>query len=264
MGSVSKSHLWSPTDIGSLLILVAMEVEEKSVLQHLCYEDVTVSDKFNIQAKLAVVKGKQIWVLKTGVGLVNAAVATALLLERHPVDAIILLGIGGSLSDKLKMGDLVAASQLLQHDSVMTGDSGSELMFPGRLFLSIPGDQRPNPNIPTHFALREWVKSLVFGQAEKGSVYEGTILSGSEFAGSTTRKRELANRIPEALLVEMEATGIAQVALKSKTPFVVFKTVADAIAPEQGVTRHYRDVLEAASAHAGEIARNIVKSFEGE
>lgn len=257
-GMKNPNELESPRQIRDLLILVAMEVEERAILKQVDHEEVLISALFGITAKKATVGKHNVWILRSGVGAVNAALATALFMEKVSPDAILLMGVGGALSPDLNMGDIVIARHLVQHDSIFTGENGIELMAPGELFVSLAPHERRAARFAANPVLNIWVKNML---GDSTSVREGTILSGAEFAATATRKQELAGRDPEALLVEMEAAGVAQVALKAGIPFLTVKTVADRLNPDQGVASDYSNFLEAASDHAAQVAHGVLETF---
>jgi adenosylhomocysteine nucleosidase len=66
----------------------------------------------------ALLADRKVILLKSGVGKVNAAVATQVLIDRFGIDAIIFTGIAGSLVPHLKQGDIVISNFVVQHDSV--------------------------------------------------------------------------------------------------------------------------------------------------
>jgi adenosylhomocysteine nucleosidase len=56
--------------------------------------------------------GKQVTVMKCGIGKVNAARGTQLLIARFSPDAIVNTGIAGALNPELNVGDAVIAQGL--------------------------------------------------------------------------------------------------------------------------------------------------------
>ena len=69
------------------LVIVAMDVEEQAVLARLpSHRAVEISSALQIHTKTATVAGRHIHVAKSGVGLVNAALTTAFIADRQPVE----------------------------------------------------------------------------------------------------------------------------------------------------------------------------------
>lgn len=195
--------------------------------------------------------------VKTGVGAVNAALSLGLLIDRYPVDAVILIGVGGALSPILNIGDVVVANSVIQHDFVHTAEEGQTLMSPGELFLSRTiEEQFSNPIMATNSALSQLI---IPGDHDASyNVHRGTIVSGGEFVASSARKTYLHNLHGGALLVDMEAAGVAQVCRKLGIPFAVAKTVADRLTPDGTISSDYLQFLNSAANRAGLILERIL------
>lgn len=190
---------------------------------------------------------------KSGVGLVNAALVTDALITHYHVDAIVLLGAGGSLNDSLQIGDAVLAHSILQHDSVFIDENGHTLMRAGTLYLSEPAEKHPTPTIPTSKMLTQRI-------AEGTPCKMGTILSGSSFAATRAEKERLATLAVDALLVEMEAAGVALTCERYKVPFAVVKTVSDRLDVGHGIAADYKNFLSHAANTAASIAKRLMVS----
>jgi adenosylhomocysteine nucleosidase len=83
------------------------------------------------------------------------------------------------------------------------------------------------------------------------------VLSGNEFVGTLDRKRAIAALHGEALLVDMEAAGVAQIAHRIGLPFVVAKTVSDRLQPDGTIESDFRRCLEAAARNAASVLRKL-------
>jgi 5'-methylthioadenosine/S-adenosylhomocysteine nucleosidase len=238
------------------LILAAMPEEESALLQEWGGPESFV--KTTLNARLGVgylepretANGHRFLIARTGVGPVNAAVAAALICEARPeIDALVLLGVGGALDPELRIGELVIASSVLQHDSFSSLDFGHPRMRAGSFILNAEDASSHLAALPADEGLRALLAGA-FPQARQGGV-----LSGNEFVGTVARKREIATLHAEALLVEMEAAGIAQVASKLGIPFAVAKTVADRLTPDGSIESDYRTCLHAAAENAARVLR---------
>ena len=62
------------------------------------------------------IQGKEAVVVRSGVGKVNAAVCVQILVDRFGVEGIVNTGIAGSLKAEIDIGDLVLATDAVQHD----------------------------------------------------------------------------------------------------------------------------------------------------
>ncbi|MCM2255196.1 MAG: 5'-methylthioadenosine/adenosylhomocysteine nucleosidase [Vicinamibacteria bacterium] len=174
--------------------------------------------------------GRPVVVAATGVGKVNAAMTTALLLERFTPAAVIFTGIAGALAPGLEPGDVVVGERLVQHDLVNHGEAGPVLRG-----VRSPVDGSENPIVltssPELLALaREAVRLLEAtpGAADRRGprVLFGTIATGDSFVGSRARQEQLRAQTA-ADAIEMEGAAVAQVCRELRVPFLVIRALSD-------------------------------------
>jgi 5'-methylthioadenosine/S-adenosylhomocysteine nucleosidase len=199
---------------------------------------------------------KNIMLIQSGMGPVNAALSLAIVLEYRKVDAIILLGVGGSISPDLKIGDAVISKKVLQHDYFSSLDFGNPRMAAGHIILSEKDLLGHTATISADTELIEQISKSI----AKEHLFLGTVVSGNEFVGTVKRKLELQSLDPEALLVDMEAAGVAQVAKRTGVPFVVVKTVADRLHVDGSIESDFRASLELAALNASNVLRKVLES----
>jgi len=242
------------------LILAAMPEEEAAIFKVFegasdqepggasRFEHVVLPGRLGVSfSELRATSGREL------LGPVNAALTAAMICEARPdVDALLLLGVGGALAPHLKIGELVIASSVLQHDSFSSLDFGSPRMAAGSFILSPEDAASHTAWIETDPRLRDWLKT------EFADARVGAVLSGSEFVGTVERKRAIAALHGEALLVEMEAAGVAQAARRLGLPFAVAKTVADRLQPDGTIESDFRACLLGAAANAARVVREWV------
>jgi 5'-methylthioadenosine/S-adenosylhomocysteine nucleosidase len=237
-----------------LLVIAAMEEEERALAKELGSRPhgesaLELSHKLGIQARTYRHGGREVHLVRSGMGPVNAALAVAMATERLAVDAVLLLGVGGALVPGLSIGDLVVSRRVLQHDYFASLDFGHARMRAGEIVFN-------QEQAEAHLATIDADSRLV--EALAGTARVGTVLSGNEFVGTVERKRAIAVLHEEALLVEMEAAGVAQACLRLGLPFVVAKTVADRLQPDGSIESDFRRCLEAASANAATSLRSLL------
>lgn len=243
-------------DFKNILVLVAMDVERDAILSEFGMKRVKKALPYGLEVHQLIRKNTRIFLATTGVGVANAAIATAMLSERLAVDAVLLLGVGGSLTPSLDIGDMVIGTRILQHDCRYSGEDGCEMMAPGELHLSKSPSERSSPFMATHPIWVAWLRSILrpFGPSE------GTLLSGNEFAGNSGRKAELAKLAGDAQMVDMEAAGVAQVARKLGLPLGVVKTVSDRMNPDGSVATDYKRFLEKAAEHSRRVFERLISA----
>lgn len=171
-------------------------------------------------------EGHEVVAVLSGIGKVAAATTTATLLSRFEVDAVLFTGVAGGLGDGVRVGDVVLATELLQHDL------DASPLFPR---FEIPG--RGVSRLATHAALNEAVSAAARqALASRGPmpantqtprVHEGLIISGDRFVSSASESLALREALPDALAVEMEGAALAQVCHDVGVPFAVVRTISD-------------------------------------
>ncbi len=234
------------------LVIAALPEEEAAianVLSSFPSASFCVSEKFDLHCRTFTKPSHRIHLLRCGMGTVNAGISVALFAEHFPVDAILLLGVGGALTANLRIGDVVVSSVVLQHDYYSSLDFGNPRMAPGHILFTEAECESHVAHFMATDSLLDFERSANFS----GVVRVGAVLSGNEFVGTSARKSELAKLHPDALLVEMESAGVAQVAEKLKVPFVVVKTVADRLFPDGTIENDFKTCLEAAAANAARV-----------
>ncbi len=247
--------------INNLLLIVAMEKEEKAIFDVLQrdYEEKIISKDLNISVKIIKFGRKKLIVSQSGIGNVKAGVSIALIADKLKIDAILSLGVIGALDKKLNIGDSILATKIIQHDSVYSGEGGDIFMAPGELFLSLAEEERVDPVIKSNSFMNEWIEFLL--KNKEKNFFSGTVMSGSEFVASPKRKKEIASKDNDSLGVEMEAAGIAMIANQLNIPFTIYKTVADSVNPDGSIGNDYKMFLEKSSANSAEITRAIVNQY---
>ena len=95
-------------------IIGAMEVEVEILKKQM--EEVTLTEKASMEFHHGILNGKEVVVVRSGIGKVNAGVCTQILVDDFQVDAVINTGIAGSLKNEINIGDIVVSTDALQHD----------------------------------------------------------------------------------------------------------------------------------------------------
>ena len=100
-------------------IIGAMD-EEVSKIKELM-NDVTVTTKASMDFYKGTIFGKDVVVVRSGIGKVNAGICTQILVDEYKIDAVVNTGIAGSLNADINIGDIVLSTDALQHDMDATG-----------------------------------------------------------------------------------------------------------------------------------------------
>ena len=113
INSASKSRIAiiSAMDTEIDLLLAQADIE---------YEDHAADIVFNV----GTLCGKDVVIVKAGIGKVMSASGTAALFNRYNISSLIFTGVAGGVGDETKELDMVIATDLVQHDfGMITDDS---------------------------------------------------------------------------------------------------------------------------------------------
>ncbi|MBQ2642944.1 MAG: 5'-methylthioadenosine/adenosylhomocysteine nucleosidase [Eubacterium sp.] len=229
-------------------IIGALESEVKD-LQELM-ENVEKSDIAGTTFHKGTLEGKDIVVAKCGVGKVNAAVCTQILIDKYDVEAIINTGVAGSLNDDIKFFDVVISTELVQHDmnAVSWGYERGEIPRLGKEFKA---DDK----------LRSIARQAIKEAGLDVKVYDGKIVTGDLFVASDEDKQDLRETFC-ADCAEMEGAAIAHVATLNNIPFVVIRSISD---NADGGTETLTEEFEIMAAHnAFLLVKQMVKDYNND
>lgn len=160
--------------------------------------------------------GKDVVVLESGSGKVNAAVGTQIMIDLYKPDAVINSGIAGSLSKDLIIGDIVISSDCVEHDINRTAleEPRGLIWFTGEKRIDIPADEEISRK------LAECCENL------GSTVRIGRIATGDMFV-SYRRQREFIAFEFDALCCEMEGGAVGHVCYMNKVPFTILRSISD-------------------------------------
>ena len=174
--------------------------------------------------------GQPVVLALSKIGKVAAATTTAALIERFGVRRIVFTGVAGGLGQGVKVGDVVVATDFVQHDLNVSP------LFP-RYEVPLYGRTRFHCDVALSALLFEASskalahESLVNRGFHGACVHQGLIASGDRFVCGADESRILRDLMAsaghEVLAVEMEGAAIAQVCLDYGVPFAVMRTISD-------------------------------------
>jgi len=225
-------------------IIGAMEEEVVTIKSKM--EVVSVKNIVGVDFYLGKMLGKNVVLVRSGIGKVNAAICTQVLVDLYAVDYIINVGVAGALSKDLNIGDVVVSTDLVQHD-VDTSAFGDPVGTIPRLAVS------------QFTADAELIRIAKQAGAEvHAQVIPGRIASGDQFISDTNVKNRIYNLF-KAQCVEMEGAAIAHTCYLNKIPFVVIRAISDQ-ADDNAIESFDTFVLQAARI-SGEMVEKMVRKL---
>jgi adenosylhomocysteine nucleosidase len=192
------------------------------------------------------------------VGKVAAATTATVMLERFGGDALVFTGAAGGLGLGVRVGDVVVASGLVQHDM------DASPLFPrhevplyGRAIFETDTALSAQLAKAAQKVLQEAKRYLgpdTLVQFDLGSpqMHRGLIVSGDRFVSTNAESQALREALPDALAVEMEGAAVAQVCCDYGVPFTAVRTISDH-ADDAAHTDFNRFISEVASRYSRAI-----------
>lgn len=159
--------------------------------------------------------GKNVVAVVCGIGKVNAAICTQILISEYHVDKIINVGVAGGINKDIYPGDIVIAENLVEHDMDTTS-------------FGDPHGQIPRMDVFDFKCDPELVKLAknVCTDLEEINTFVGRIVSGDQFIANIEKIKWLENEF-SALSCEMEGASIAHTCYLNNVPFVVIRSISD-------------------------------------
>ncbi|HFG9104847.1 TPA: 5'-methylthioadenosine/S-adenosylhomocysteine nucleosidase [Staphylococcus argenteus] len=225
-------------------IIGAME-EEVTILKNKLTQLSEISIA-HVKFYTGILQEREVVITQSGIGKVNAAISTTLLIIKFKPDIIINTGSAGALDESLKVGDVLISDDLKYHDADATAF--------GYEFGQIP--QMP-ATFESSKGLIEKVSQVIDQQQLAAKV--GLIVSGDSFIGSVEQRQKIKEVFPNAMAVEMEATAIAQTCYQFKVPFVVVRAVSDLANGEAEIS--FEAFLEKAAVSSSQTVEALVSQL---
>lgn len=176
--------------------------------------------------------GMSVVVAWTGIGKVNAAMTTTLLIEHFRPSEVIFSGIAGGVNPQLSPGDIVIAAETAHHDMGILGEEG---FYNRGVINPLDGDRNPVylPADKRLLKLAEQAADQVELEKIKTTVGEripqiikGIIVTGDVFVASPAKCKELRKML-NADAVEMEGAAVAQICYQRRIPHLVVRSISD-------------------------------------
>lgn len=195
-------------------IIGAMEEEVAMLKEQM--KDVTVKEKAAMEFFHGTLNKKEVVVVRSGIGKVNAGICVQILADDYQVDAVINTGIAGSLKAEINIGDIVLSTDTMYHDMDATE-------------FGYPIGQVPRMDVhafPADETLRKLAKTACEKVNPEISVFEVRVVSGDQFVADKALKNQIIERT-NGWCTEMEGTAVGQAAHLNKIPYLIIRAISD-------------------------------------
>ena len=196
--------------------IIAAENAEMMAIKEIM-NDIEEETIYNLVFTLGNIENKECVLVECGVGKVNAARTTQILIDKYSVDYIINVGSAGGVNKELNILDIVIGDKLVQYDFDISGAGNyekGEICGIGKFFEA---DGR----------LVELSKQIIENMEDRdfniivGSIGSADLFCTDSNLGAKTREEFGVE------CVEMEGAAIAQVCMLDSIPFLVIRGVSD-------------------------------------
>lgn len=211
-------------------IVSAMQEELSAVLDGLNAQPVNVAGRTFWHGTR---HGQPVVAVLSRIGKVAAATTATTLIAHFGVSRIVFTGVAGGLSPQVRVGDVVVARSFMQHDL------DASPLFPryevplyGRAHFDADAHLSARLRTAAQRALPRLLAGLPVAQRlglalHEARVHAGLVVSGDRFVASHGESRDLQQRLPDALAVEMEGAAMAQVCHDYQLPFAAVRIISD-------------------------------------
>lgn len=169
--------------------------------------------------RLLEVDGRRVLLVRSGIGLVNAATAVAVVVATARTRVVVSAGSAGGLGSDVRVGDVVVGERYVY--------SGADARAFGYTLGQVPG-------MPAAYTADGALVDAVTGAATAGTpdltLRAGTMVSGDTFV-EASRVADLRSAFPDALSTDMESTALAHACFVHRTAFVSVRGVSDLCGP---------------------------------
>ncbi|MEZ3487752.1 MAG: 5'-methylthioadenosine/adenosylhomocysteine nucleosidase [Lachnospiraceae bacterium] len=224
-------------------IIGAMEEEVAALKEAMEVEE--TAEQASMTFYRGVLCGRDVVIVRSGIGKVNAGLCAQILVDRFQVDTLINTGIAGSLDARIDIGDMVISTDALHHDMDATQFGYPVGQVPRMEVMSFPADE-------------ELVKKAVKANAKANPdihTYTGRVASGDQFIASKEVKDRITGNF-QPLCVEMEGAAIAQAAYLNKVSYVIIRAISDKA--DNSATMDYPAFERQAIAHSVRLVKELL------
>lgn len=227
-------------------IIGAMTQEVANLKEQM--EEVTIQTRAGMDFYQGKLCGKDVVVVRSGIGKVNAAVCSQILADQYQVDGIINTGIAGSLKNEINIGDIVLSKDTLQHDMDATGFGYPAGQIPQMEVSVFQGDVK----------LIEAAKRCCEKVIPEVGVHVGRVVSGDQFISDKAKKEWLVQTF-QGYCTEMEGAAIAQAAYLNQIPFLIIRAISDKA--DDSAEMDYEEFEAKAIEHSVKLVTAMVEAL---
>ncbi|CAM3113393.1 5'-methylthioadenosine/S-adenosylhomocysteine nucleosidase [Filibacter tadaridae] len=228
-----------------IAVIGAMEEEVELLRETIQSSTVTtIADCEFIEGEIG---NHEVVLVKSGIGKVNAAIATTVLLTNFKPDYVLNTGSAGGFQESLEVGTIVISNEVRHHDVDVTAFGYEHGQVPGQ---------------PAAFVADPKLVTIACNAVEEIGEHEyatGLIASGDTFMSDAALVDRVRTQFPLMIAAEMEAAAVAQVCHQFGTPFVVIRALSDIAGKESSIS--FDEFLPIAARHSTDIVLRAISKL---
>ena len=187
-------------------------------------------------------KGLDLVIAYSKIGKVFASLTASVMIQHFKAEKLLFSGVAGGINPALKIGDLIAATKLCQHDVDITAFGHPDGFIPeGKLFYE------------SDSMLLEIAKEVAKGMDK--SLLEGVIATGDQFVADEKRKNWIADTF-KADALEMEGASVAVVCDAFNVPFFILRAISDTADMDAGFS--FEEFLQSSAKQSAEFVTKML------
>jgi len=193
-------------------------------------------------------ENKNVVLVRCGIGKVNAAICTQILICNYNVTHVINTGVAGAIANELDVGDIVISTDVIEHDFDVTNLGYKPGQIPRLDTYTFKGDEN--------------LIDIAYNSSRENKEYKtylGRILSGDIFVADENKKEYLWNTF-KGYCAEMEGAAIGHTAYLNRIPFVIIRAISDKADGSAKV--NFSEFLHKAAKNSSNIVINILRNLE--
>lgn len=189
------------------------------------------------------ISGVEATLVQCGIGKVNAALVTQILIDRFQVDRIVNTGIAGAVHKELKVMDVVVSSDVVYHD------------YNARFLRDyVPFLDKIEADPKLVEAATKAFESIDHGTSR---CFTGRIATGDQFIESSEVKNQIVEQF-DPYCVEMEGAAVGHASAANGIPFVIIRTMSDNA--DENAANSATDFEEVTTRHSSDIVLSMLRN----
>lgn len=184
---------------------------------------------------------------RSGIGKVNAAMITTILLHHYNAGMVINTGVAGSLSESVNVTDIVVSTHVLHHDVDAVNFNYELGQVPGMPRAFVSPEQLVEDTL------------LAINSNLDVAASSGLIVSGDSFIGDQESKSTIVSNFGDSLAVDMESASIAQVCYQFNVPFIIIRSISDNA--NDHAEMKYDEFLEIACINSSNVVKLLLNNM---